>query len=68
MGSLWWVNKKREEHQSRHVRGIKRKENMVITSPLPQKKDGSVVTHEIPNALVGVEFDGKTARISGGVG
>jgi hypothetical protein len=41
---------------------------MIITSALPQKEDGRVVTHEIPNALVGVELDGKTARISGGVG
>ena len=35
---------------------------------IPDEKDGSVVTDQIPVALFSVEFDGEATRVTGGIG
>jgi hypothetical protein len=35
---------------------------------IPDEKDGSVVTDQIPVALFSVEFNGEATRVTGGIG
>ena len=34
---------------------------------IPDEKDGSIVTNQIPVALFSVEFDGEATRVTGGI-
>src|SRR5215510_6085859 len=36
--------------------------------PVLNEKNGNVVSHEVPVALVGVELDGKAANVADGIG